>query len=833
MTRLSLLTRTYCLRLSGQLRPAFVCALLTAMLVGFGTTHQAAAGSFARTGQMTTQRAEHTATVLPNGKVLVAGGSGDGLNGLASAELYDPTTGTWSLTGPLVTPRAGHIGVLLANGKVLVAGGYSTDNGQTRLSSAEIYDPASGVWTTTGSMSIDRYAARAVLLNDGKVLVAGGHSVQNGGAYLASAELYDPGSGTWSATGSMAMGRYEHSMAKLNNGKVLVVGNANFPYLSTPELYDTDTGVWTTTGPINTARFDTALTLLKDGRAMVAGGEQAYEAGAMSSVEIFDPATGTWTTTAQLGMAKRAGTATLLPDGKVLASGGSADGLVLAEAEIYDPAEMTWTPTSAMNDARNYGTASLLANGKVLVAGGYTNGGILASAELYSTTLDIVFTSDRTGTNQIWAMRADGSGAHRLLASSFSDSVPAPSHDGTRIAYSRQLDSGVTEVRIMNADGSNDHLVKRYSLPAYPNPGWGWDYCTVWLPDDSQLVVDHFAAPDGHLSTLSLDGLNETTFFSSWAGNHGAIWGVRFSMDGNWMTFSLSGWGEGGNGSNIYKASYANGIISDVQQLTTGTTSNESPCFSPNANLIVELNYADGIRGLHVLGSGSDTNILPVAVMDAVPYDWSPGNQILLTGWPANDANGHIYSVNSDGSGLVALMSGNQTDMQPRWRLVSPAQIQIQTQPAPQEGVWGKSVTFTVAATGAGTLTYQWLKDGQPIDGATGSTLVLSDLQLTGGGNYSVIVTDSLGQPSTSNAALLTVKPADVAIATYAGVTIDGVAGHSYGIQATTDLSNASGWIGVANVTLTQPTQIWYDSQSTAQQPKRFYRVVAGPIPIP
>ncbi|MCX6880834.1 MAG: immunoglobulin domain-containing protein [Verrucomicrobia bacterium] len=160
--------------------------------------------------------------------------------------------------------------------------------------------------------------------------------------------------------------------------------------------------------------------------------------------------------------------------------------------------------------------------------------------------------------------------------------------------------------------------------------------------------------------------------------------------------------------------------------------------------------------------------------------------------------------------------------------------VRIVSQPQSQVGYWGKSVTLSVTATG-GTppYTYQWLKDGNPVSGATDAELVLSDLQDTDAGAYTVTVTDAANNSVTSQTpAMLTVNPAGVSIATCARLTIDGMVGQTYGIQVSTNL-NAGSWTGAANVTLTQPIQNWYDSQSTAQQPKRFYRVVPGPISIP
>jgi hypothetical protein len=155
----------------------------------------------------------------------------------------------------------------------------------------------------------------------------------------------------------------------------------------------------------------------------------------------------------------------------------------------------------------------------------------------------------------------------------------------------------------------------------------------------------------------------------------------------------------------------------------------------------------------------------------------------------------------------------------------------IMRQPTSQVGFWGKGVSFGVKAVGVPPLIYQWLKDGSPVEGATGASLALTNLQLSDAGGYSVVVTNSLGT-TTSSSAYLTVNPAGVSITMYAGVTIDGVVGLTYGIQANTDLSNTNGWRGLANVTLETPSELWFDVQP-ATQPRRFYRVLPGPIPIP
>jgi hypothetical protein len=229
---------------------------------------------------MNVARAGQRAALLANGKVLAVGGDGDNGN-LASAELYDPATGTWSLTGSMTTTRVAHTMTRLADGRVLVAGGLMNFN--TYLSSAEIYDPATGVWTATGSMSVKREDFTATLLSNGKVLVAGGYLFGD-----ASCELYDPASGTWSPTGSMNAERNGHKAVLLNDGTVLVAGGETPSLLST-EIYDPATGTWSLAGDLMDQRTAHTLTRLADGTALVAGGNK-FPTIALDSAEIYTPA---------------------------------------------------------------------------------------------------------------------------------------------------------------------------------------------------------------------------------------------------------------------------------------------------------------------------------------------------------------------------------------------------------------------------------------------------------------------------------------------------------------------------------------------------------------
>jgi hypothetical protein len=238
-------------------------------------------GTWEETGSLNTARYIHTATLLPNGKVLVAGGIA-GFGPTASAELYDPATGTWTATGNLNTARDSHTATLLPNGKVLVVGGLT--NSTPDSASAELYDPASGTWIATGSLIIGRYWHAATLLSNGKVLVAAGENFQSG--RLASTELYDPASGTWSATGSLATARYSHTVTLLPNGKVLAAGGYLGDDLASTELYDPASGTWTATGSLVNGRFGHTATLLSNGKVLAAGGF-FYCCGDLASAELY------------------------------------------------------------------------------------------------------------------------------------------------------------------------------------------------------------------------------------------------------------------------------------------------------------------------------------------------------------------------------------------------------------------------------------------------------------------------------------------------------------------------------------------------------------------
>ncbi len=347
------------------------------------TTPALAAGTFQKTGSMNVARDGHTATLLPNGQVLVAGGNNSTLasNSLASAELYNPATGNWTLTGSMTVPRASHQAVLLQNGQVLVAGG---SNASGTLASAELYNPSTGTWAATGSMTAARSSFSMTVLQNGQVLAWQG----------TSADLYNPATGAWTATGGPTSSVGGANSALLPNGDVLAIGES----LDTPsELYDPSTGTWSTTGSTGTTMPNPILPEFSNGEVL-ATGSFASGVASDSTAALYDPSTGQFTLEAG-PCSCRAYTGARLQTDQVLVVGGAISKQAqpypitdtINSAELWSLSTQSWTSTGNLHDSRSGATVTLLQNGQALVAGGeqstkQTNNQfvVLASAELYT-----------------------------------------------------------------------------------------------------------------------------------------------------------------------------------------------------------------------------------------------------------------------------------------------------------------------------------------------------------------------------------------------------------------------------------------------------------------
>lgn len=335
-------------------------------------TYAPRTGTLVSTGIPEAARFSHTATLLQNNKVLIAGGMQRNGVWLDSAEIYDPARGRFLPAGKMLSRRAGAMATLLPNGKVLIAGG--ADGSGKSLRTTEIYDPESNVFTPGPDMLSPRAHGVAVPLRSGKVLIAGG-CAQGDNDRLASAELYDPLSGAFSWTGSMHVRRGAFNAVALADGKVLVTGGMSGGELpdvtveASAEIYDPATGRFTLTSPMSVPRYKHGMALLKDGRVLVIGGQSEGAFGPrLASTEIYNPATRSFTHGPEMKYARYKliqGVVTL-NDGQVLVAGG-AD-----QPEMYDPEENLFVPVAGPKlEGFYFSTATTLGNGTVLLLDGY------------------------------------------------------------------------------------------------------------------------------------------------------------------------------------------------------------------------------------------------------------------------------------------------------------------------------------------------------------------------------------------------------------------------------------------------------------------------------
>ena len=432
------------------------------------------------------RRASHTATVLTDGRVLIAGGL-NGNTALASAVLIDPVSGAVRATGSLQQPRGRHTATLLKDGRVLIAGGFAVSGSMTTtpMDSAEIYDPASGQFTAVGNMTSARAYHAAALLPDGRVLICGGAGAVSGTGVtplLNTAELFDPATGRFTAAANMMAMRSGHTATTLDTGQVLVTSQG------TAELYDPATNRFSKTGNPIQPRGASTATLLRDGQVLLVGGLSANVTVAV--VERYDPRAGSFQITGSLATSRHDHTATLLPDGRVLVAGGRVmtksppgearpyTSSVTPTAEMYDPVAGTFSATASLAAARGGHAAAVTSNG-VWITGGIGTMG-LSSSEVFAATTPL---SASPGASAV-PTRA-GNPPSRVI------SPPAGSAPGEARQYSNQDHRySIAYPRDWRLEDRDREYVKISS----PGDSGGLVGIHVALFDRERVNVDDFAA---------------------------------------------------------------------------------------------------------------------------------------------------------------------------------------------------------------------------------------------------------------------------------------------------------------------------------------------------
>lgn len=343
-----------------------VTLLLASAVAVSAVNRTATAGSIRSAGRMNAGRAAHTATLLKDGRVLIAGGFSGG--SLASAEVYDPRASRFMNVSNMAAARAGHAATLLPDGRVVITGGY---NGEY-LRTCEIFDPATGRFAPAGEMVVPRSGHAAVLLRNGKILLVGG--IGTGWTFLSSAEIYDPSTRSSRSTGSMSTERESHTATLLGDGRVLIVGGhkgrrPNVTVYASAEIYQPATGLFAPAGRMSVPRHKHDAVLLRDGRVLVTGGSDERDwSGIYQTAEIYDPQRGAFepAQNSHVRRFKHQGTSLLLRNDKIVLLGGAA------QAQVYDPALGNFAPAGgSFGEPRFFAAATLLTTGDALVTGGY------------------------------------------------------------------------------------------------------------------------------------------------------------------------------------------------------------------------------------------------------------------------------------------------------------------------------------------------------------------------------------------------------------------------------------------------------------------------------
>ena len=603
-------------------------------------------------------------------------------------------------TGSLNTAREDHTATMLNNGKVLFAGGF--DGSNSASATAELYDPAAGTFSATGSLNTAREYQTATLLNNGKVLIVGGFDSTN--SATSAAELYDPVAGSFSPTGSLNTARGYHTATLLINGKVLIAGGVDSTnsISASAELYDPVAGTFSPTGSLNTAREYHTATLLNNGTVLLAGG---FNGSVLASAELYGPTAGAFTTISNLNVAREYHTATLLNNGTVLLAGGF-NGSVLALAELFDPVAGIFSPTASLNTAREYHTATLLNNGTVLLAGG-ASGSVSASAELYDPTSGTFSPTGSLNTAREYQTTTLLNNGMVLIAGG-SDSTNVATNSAELYEPGTLIPAGLVSISLS---------------PAAP---------TVPLGASQRFIA----------TGTFTDGTTQTLSSVTWSSSNAAVAIITDDASNLGAADAVA------TGSATLSA--CAGSVCGPTFLTVAAPALVSIVVTP-ANGALPLGQS---VQFDAVGTYTDNSTQDLTSSVA----WSSGSPLVAT----INSTGLASGVGTGNSIISASLNGVTSSTM---LTVNPAPIplMITAQPVSQAVTAGQTATFSVIASGTSPLSYQWQANGSPITGANSSSYTTPPTAVTDSGTAFQVVVSDPTDTVTSSAATLTVNAAPVA----------------------------------------------------------------------
>ena len=641
--------------------------LLVAGLGGGASAAATAEGTWSTTANLPTARSQAMAEVLGGGDVLVAGGfTKPGGSPTADCELYDPAKGSWSSTGALPLPLADAATALLPGGDVLLVGGETSVSGAlVPTGDAEIYDPGAGRWSAVAPLpgGLAVRGAAAVTLKDGDVLVAGGMAGTGSSEHTTSAaEVYDPGTNRWTATtGGLSLGVSDASAVLLGSGKVLVAGGIAQSGGGSPsvtrvaEVYDPGSGSFSDVSTMPTGVAYATSTLLPSGEVLLAGGEESASGTPSASTQLFDPSNAAWTAGGSLPVASFGATATLLETGEVLYAGGfSSSGDVTSTSALYDPATKAWTRTGSLVLGRAFAVAEAIGGGKVLVAGGEQSASAdTDDAEIYLDGTAPAITSPSSldvhpGVAVDFTVTTTGTPTPSILASG---QLPGglsfrANSDGTA-TISGTPSSGSTGTYTLDLTASNG-----------VSPNATQTLTISVTPQDSAPAITSPSSLDAHPGvavdfTVTTTGTPTPSILAS--GQLPGGLSFRANSDG---TATISGTpSSGSTGTYTLDLTASNGVSPNATQtLTISVTSLQvAPSFTSPATLQLA---TGAYRSFTVTTTGNPTPSITASgrLPAGVGFSAKPGGTATISGTPSLQSAGtyDFYLTASNGVGVPA-----------------------------------------------------------------------------------------------------------------------------------------------------------------------------------